>query len=152
YGVEPLLGPAITRAAVEAALARVQLAHLSGHGAADGWSSSVRLAGGDALDVTDVLALPQVPEQVVLSACSTAADRGTTWDGAGLAHAFALAGARQVVAAVRPVADTSAAQIGEALHERGTMGDAAEALRRARVGLRDAVPAVDLAAWRVIEP
>jgi CHAT domain-containing protein len=154
HGVEPLLGAQITRGAIDSALRRVRLAHFSGHGAAAGWQSALQLAGGDAYDVTDVLTLSQVPEQVVLTACSTAADQGTTWDGAGLAHAFVLAGARQVVAAVRPVADTSAAALGESLHDPAyaTLGDAAEALRRARVELRQTVPTTDLTAWRVIEP
>lgn len=109
--VEQLPLDAATHGNVLAALAApdVGWVHFVGHstfGGPDGTSSGLVLARGSILGVADILGLPRVPEVVVLSGCETArTSTRSTALGLGVAHAFLAAGASQVLATARPVAD-----------------------------------------------
>lgn len=113
FQVDTLEGAAATRAAIAARLADpcTQLFHYDGHGATgagparDRVDDALLLAGGDVLTAGDVLDLPRVPDHVVLNGCTTAAPEGL-----GLAQAFVLAGATQVIASLDDIpADAAAA-------------------------------------------
>lgn len=120
--VDRLDGAAATRAAIEAGLADPCTAvfHYDGHGAAgyggpagampDRTDDALVLAGGDLLTAADVLALPHVPDRVVLNGCTTAAPEGL-----GLAQAFLLAGAAQVIASLDELTAADAASFTRAL-------------------------------------
>jgi CHAT domain-containing protein len=93
----------------------VRLFHYAGHatGPAAGAAFSALLLGdGARIDLGDLLAMPRVPEVVVLSACEAGADAFTAGGAAGstvgLAHAFIASGARAVVAPTRAVGDSDA--------------------------------------------
>lgn len=75
-------------------------------GGTDGRSAAMELAGGEALTVPEILALKRVPPTVVLSACETAKEEGL-----GLAQAFLLRGAREVLATKESVGDQLAGRI-----------------------------------------
>lgn len=85
-----------------------RLVHFAGHGwlAHDvPWKTGLRLAGGDFLDLETLLVKRPQAAVVVLSGCDTAAQTEAPADGVGLAEAFLAAGARAVVASIRPVKD-----------------------------------------------
>jgi len=123
FRVDTLEGAMATRAAIKARLADpcTTLFHYDGHGIAgaqrgasgsptggltrDRTDDALLLAGGDTLTAADVLGLPRVPAQVVLNGCTTAAPEGL-----GLAQAFLIAGAAQVVASLDKIADDDAAK------------------------------------------
>ncbi|HEX4422334.1 MAG TPA: CHAT domain-containing protein [Kofleriaceae bacterium] len=116
FSVDTLDGPAATRAAVTARLADPCTAvfHYDGHGAAAGGDRSddaLLLAGGELLTAADVLGLARVPAAVVLNGCTTAAPEGL-----GLAQAFLLAGATQVIASLDDVPADAAARFTRALY------------------------------------
>src|SRR6185295_13907303 len=83
--------------------------HYAGHGAFSGfggWESSLLLAEDTRLTLGDLLALERVPSRVVLSGCETGrSSTETSVESLGLAHAFLLAGSREVVASTRPADD-----------------------------------------------
>jgi len=113
--VERLAGHAATRDELLARLPAVGLFHYAGHataGAEGGTSSALVLADGQRLELGDLLALPRVPDVVVLSACRAGAGGGLGEGAAtsmvGLAQAFLAAGARFVVAPIRDVGDAEA--------------------------------------------
>jgi CHAT domain-containing protein len=144
----------------------VTLFHYAGHArfeGRDGWESALPLAAGGWLTLGDVLALERVPPRVVLSGCDTArAADGEFAVGLGLAQAFLLAGAEQVLAASRPVADSAAATImAEILlpdaegGDRGLAGDPdpgdlARRLARAQARLAARGDGSDWAAFRAL--
>lgn len=147
-----------TRAQLTDALVDAALLHYAGHGThggIDGWAAALLLHKGDRLEVSDVLALPRVPNAVVLSGCDTATvDHGTVAGGMNLSRAFVLAGASWVIAADGEVEDELARAMGVALYEGAVPTDGfngAEALRRAQLGLRDRF-AERWHAFRVIVP
>ena len=71
--VVELSGRAATKAAFVADVAAASWLHFAGHGRyAAGWDSGLRMADGVMFTVRDVLALPRVPDHVVLSGCETA--------------------------------------------------------------------------------
>lgn len=110
--VTPLLGKRATFSAARQQLDRAALWHFAGHADTahnDTWRQALALAGGERLSVSDVLALPRVPDVVVLSACQTsgAGDAGQSGS-VGLADAFLVAGARGVLATARAVDDEDA--------------------------------------------
>ncbi|RYG65632.1 CHAT domain-containing protein, partial [bacterium] len=132
--------------------------HYAGHGVAsgrDGWESLLPLAGGTHMSISAILALPAVPRAVVLSACDGAGaasgEGAAPGPGLGLAHAFLAAGAHRVVAAMRPVADATAATVLGGLYEDGRAAeDFAAALRRSELALRASDPEADWSAFRVL--
>jgi hypothetical protein len=122
FAVDTLDGPAATRAAIEQRLADpcTALFEYDGHAVAphppgasiDRIDDALLLAGGDTLTAADVLALGRVPPAVVLDGCTTAAPEGL-----GLAHAFVLAGASQVVASLDEVPAEEAARFTQQLFD-----------------------------------
>ena len=93
-------------------------------------------AGSDGLlTVQEVLGRPCPAETVILSACHVGRGEIVRGEGImGLARAFLVAGARQVVVASWAVDDAHATRLMAALHERLKVEpDAAEALTQARL-------------------
>lgn len=113
FEVEALLRNDATGTAVRSGLLRARRFYYAGHarfGGLDGWESALPLARRGKLTVADVLALPAIPEHVVLSGCETArSGQRALGDSLGIAHAFLTAGAREVVATSRPIGDRAAA-------------------------------------------
>jgi CHAT domain-containing protein len=144
--VEVLRGEAATKAAVLAALARCEHAHLSTHAVFaldDPFQSCLALAGGQTLTLAELLPLlaERPPALVVLSACETAMARVTSTPDELLGFPAALLGhgARAVLATMWPVDDAAAAfLVGRFYREHGggEATTAAEALRRAQDWLR----------------
>lgn len=126
----------------------------AGHG---GFESRLLLKGGD-LRVGDLFTLRRVPRRVILSSCEGGLDRDPrSGDKAlGLAQAFILAGADQVLAASRPVDDAKAARLMREIYLRwppaGREIDLAALLREARLFLSQTDPDPTWEAFRVFEP
>ncbi|MFO0758825.1 MAG: CHAT domain-containing protein [Byssovorax sp.] len=141
YHVTWLKGAAARREALLNALGdpATALFHYDGHArfeGRDGLRAALDL--GDApLTVADVLALPHVPDTVVLLGCATARD-----DGMGLSQAFLTRGAQQVLASVDDVPDDLSRQIAERLYAGASPNEStpslAPLLRSATAPLRDA--------------
>ena len=147
-------GEAATGAAVRAALTTADLFHYAGHGrfaGAMGWDSALPLAADARLGVDDILALPHVPAQVVLSGCETARQAADApLEAVGLAQAFMVAGAESAIAATRPVDDTLARDLAADLYLHAGAESAEDALRRAQTALTRDPPVRDWAAFRVL--
>ncbi len=130
------------------------LFHYAGHArsAAD-WNSMLLLARGAALTLPDLLALRRAPSWVVLSGCDTGKqEAGAAFEVPSLAHAFLLAGARGVVAAVRQVDDATARDLSVALYQSWQGGpDLAAGLRKAQLALYRA-QTVGWESFRLFEP
>jgi hypothetical protein len=122
FQVDSLDGAAATREAITARLADpcTALFHYDGHGVAampggltrDRTDDALILAGGEPLTAADVLGLPRVPARVVLNGCTTAAPEGL-----GLAQAFLIAGAAQVIASIDEIPADDAARFTRRLFE-----------------------------------
>ncbi len=136
--VTTLEGAAASERQVKALLAQVDTFHYAGHGVfagRGGWESALTLADGR-LTVSDILALPRVPRRIVLSGCETGRDaEDAPLASVGLAQAFLAAGAEEVVAASRPVADELATALGAALYRQPPGMPLADALARAQTQL-----------------
>jgi hypothetical protein len=94
------------------ALRGARLFHYAGHAEislADGLSSALLLGANGRIELGDLLALPSVPEMVVLPACEAAGTLEGGRSALGLAQAFIAAGARIAVAPVRPIRDVEVA-------------------------------------------
>jgi tetratricopeptide (TPR) repeat protein len=149
--VMELSGPAATKKAFVEDVAAASWLHFAGHGRyAAGWDSGLRLAEGVAFTVRDVLALPRGPRRVVLNGCETARSAPTRALDLGLPEAFVVRGAEEVVAAERPVADATAADLMEGLYAAAPPGDLAAALARAQRAAWEKGARGDWAAYRVI--
>jgi tetratricopeptide (TPR) repeat protein len=120
YDARKLAGTEATAAHVRDALPGLAFLHYAGHGAfagREGAESALPLAQGSALTVGDVLALHGAPERVVLSGCEAGRQLGAREEGAaGIASAFLVAGATEVVAPVRVVDDRAASALARDLH------------------------------------
>jgi cellulose synthase operon protein C len=129
----------------------------AGHGAfagRGGWGSELRLAGGARLSVGDLLALPRAPRRVVLSACEGGrAEPGAALEGLGLAQAFVVAGAGEVIAANRPIGDAATEAFMADLYRQLAAGtEPAAALREAQLAWHQRAPAADWASFRLFLP
>ena len=93
------------------------LLHFAGHGSfgQDAWSARLLLARRGGLAARDIVLLPTVPDEVLMSACEGSRSADTAVEGLGLAQAFLIAGAEGVLAADRPVSDAGAAAYSEAV-------------------------------------
>jgi tetratricopeptide (TPR) repeat protein len=148
YDARAITGGDATAAHVREALRGVALLHYAGHGVfagREGAESALPLARGGSLTVGDVLALPGAPDRVILSGCEAGRQLGAREEGAaGLASAFLLAGADEVVAPVRVVDDHAASALSRDLHaalDARSSNDLAAALREAQVrSFRDGRP------------
>lgn len=155
--VRVLAGSAATRGAMVEGLPGAALLHYAGHAEAegrDGFGSALVLAGEDRLTVGDVLALPAVPQVVVLAACRSGRDDAAgRIQSLGLAQAFVAAGAGAVIAATRPVDDACGALLTASLYEHPlTPGSAPDRLAEAQAALRTAAPHCDGASFRALMP
>jgi tetratricopeptide (TPR) repeat protein len=152
-----LRGPEASAGEVRRSLAGADLLHYAGHGVfsgSGGWESVLPLAGGTRLTLGDLLAARRVPRWVVLSGCDTgrSADDAPA-EGLGLAHAFLLAGAQEVIAATRPVGDRAARMLFTELYRRWSPApDLAALLRDAQLVWRRVEPAGDWQSFRLFEP
>jgi tetratricopeptide (TPR) repeat protein len=156
WRVELLEGREAGAEALGRRLGNVGLLHYAGHGVFSGrggWSSALPLADGSRLTPGDLLALGRVPRHVVLSACDTARSASPGVESLGLAHGFLLAGAHQVVAAVRPVGDRATEELFRDFYRDWEgEGDLALRLRRAQLAWRgDGDGDGDWASFRVLE-
>ncbi|MHC4836590.1 MAG: CHAT domain-containing protein [Planctomycetota bacterium] len=136
-----LLGAMATRAATLDALGRADHLHFAGHGVLRPewpWDAHLKLAGGQALALSDVLTARPRLGTVVLSGCETG--RSTTLAGeesVGLPEAFLAAGARTVVATDRVVGDAEARAFVEAFYDAGGLATPGPAWQTAVRTLRD---------------
>jgi hypothetical protein len=153
YEVRHLEGSTIDAATLKSELMRSDLFHFAGHAqtAAGGLDSGLILADGERLTVADILTLPRTPAIVVLSACKSSklGEPGAPAD-VGLAQAFAIRGARQVVAAQRLVEDELAEAISLGVHRDPT--NVARSLQHTQARLATERPGSDWAAFRVFAP
>lgn len=146
-----------TKQAFAEALGRASFLHFAGHARyAAGWETGLRLAEGVAFTVRDALALPRAPARVVLSGCETARSVPTRVLDLGLPEAFVVRGAEEVIAAIRPVADTMAADLMNRMYSNAFPGpgappaDLAAALARAQRDAWERGAAGDWAAYRAV--
>jgi tetratricopeptide (TPR) repeat protein len=152
FAVDALDGPAATRAAIEQRLADpcTALFEYDGHAVApnrpsdaprDRIDDALLLADGT-LTAADVLVLGRVPPAIVLDGCTTAAPEGL-----GLAHAFVLAGASQVVASLDEVPADAAARFTRGLFDNAAAHGALDLVAL----FARAIQGADLPALRVYE-
>ncbi len=142
--VKVLRGSEATRANTIAAMRNVNVVHFAAHADAnehDPGSSRIELSpdGGDdgRLGASEVAALRLAASLVVLSACETA--NGKVLEGEGvlsLSRSFLRAGARATVATLWPVGPSAAEFAGAFYSNLAQSGDAAEALRAAKLIMR----------------
>jgi CHAT domain-containing protein len=104
--------------------------------------------------VDDILALPRSPRWVVLAGCEAgASSEASAVESLGLAHAFVGAGARAVIAPVRPVPDRETAALMQALYRRlVVVGSPPEALRQALLAERLRGASAARSGFRVFVP
>jgi CHAT domain-containing protein len=138
-----------------AELATAELLHFAGHGDFRGgvWDGHLLLSDEGKLSISDILALPHVPERVVLSGCETAKSRSTSVENIGLAQAFLAAGTRVAVASSRKVDDGMARSFSELLYEEGMTGvEPVSAFQQATLRLHAQDAAADVGAFRMWLP
>jgi tetratricopeptide (TPR) repeat protein len=143
--------------AVRDALAGASLFEFAGHGELAGfagWDSALLLAAGSRLTSRDLLTLPRAPSWVVLSTCEGGlSSKEAPGEGIGLAQAFLLAGSRSVVAAVRPVRDSTAREFVTELHRHWKPGmDLARPFQQTQLFCRQHHPGTDWESFRLLEP
>jgi tetratricopeptide (TPR) repeat protein len=148
--VSVLEGRAATRAAVQKAILAADLLHVAAH--AEGPSThdrlgAILLADDERWEVDDVLALASVPREVVLSTCEGALEPAEAKvPGLGLAQAFLVRGADEVIASTRRVPDAFAQEFALALYESGEPADLATRFQHAVHSLREREP--DAQHWK----
>lgn len=142
-GVPPVVGGNVTPARVLRALARASVVHIAGHGrlaAADGFISSLALAGQDTLRAGDLLGLDCRARLVVLSGCETGVGEQRPGDEVvGFVRALLLSGARSILASQWRVDDTSTRELLLGFHRAAAPGSGlplAQALRQAVSDIR----------------
>jgi CHAT domain-containing protein len=134
-----LFGLQATPAALQAGLrAGPRVFHFAGHGVVDPaapWNAHLRLADGQRLTLADlVMGGPAgaAPGLVVLDGCDTGLSlRLGRYDAVGLPEAFLLAGARTVLATLRPIADGASMTFLERFYALGGAERPGEAFRQA---------------------
>lgn len=145
WTVDTLSGTEAARSALLSLLSGVSMLHYAGHGERNNivTESAFLVAAGERLTVGDLLTLAQAPQTVVLSTCDGAASPAVAAESLGLAQAFLLAGAEQVIAAVEPVQDSDSRVLMERLY--ASPADPVGAWR-------DAVLVSDAAPYRLMVP
>ncbi|MEM6794587.1 MAG: CHAT domain-containing protein, partial [Acidobacteriota bacterium] len=152
WRVETLEGPTASR--LRSRLDGPDLFHFAGHAVLRGRTESyLQLAERSRLALGEVLTLPRVPPEVVLSACRGAGpESGEEGSGLSLAQAFLLAGSETVVAAVRPVDDVATGRLMIGLYEQRLRHPTlAQALRSAQLEARGQEPEGVWSSFRVLE-
>jgi hypothetical protein len=154
WRVEVLSGAAATSAQVRALMPRADLFHYAGHAVfkgRGGWDSELPLAQGTRLGIEDILSFERVPQRIVLSGCEAGASAPSGAESMGLAQAFLMAGASEVVAPTRVIADRDATALITSLYERwAASGDLRVALQHAQQSLGRTRPAADWASFRIM--
>lgn len=156
WQVESLQGEMAGPQQVRDGLRRASLLHYCGHGRryeGSPWADRLGLHRGE-LSVRDILSVQAVPAQVILTGCRTGSESGLgEVERVGIAQAFLLAGAQQVLGATSDVADQTAAEVGTGVHPEPGQGplDLAESFHRVAARL-DARGDGDWAAFRVWVP
>jgi hypothetical protein len=156
WSAEILRGETDKSTLLDGRLGRCDLFHYAGHAesaTAGSWESMLLLAHDSRLTLADLLALPRSPAWVVLAGCDTGQQPvGTPFEVPSLAHAFLLAGARGVIAAMRPIDDREAREFFAELYQdwRGEP-DLAARLRSTQLRLRASHPEV-VQSFRLFEP
>jgi CHAT domain len=142
-GVRPVIGGNVTRSRVLRALETASIVHIACHGrlaAADGFASSIDLAGHDTLQAADLLGRPCHARLVVLSGCETGVGERRPGDEVmGFIRALLLSGAQSILASQWRVPDASTRDLLLRFHQNVARDPAvplAEALRRAVLDLR----------------
>jgi tetratricopeptide (TPR) repeat protein len=150
------LDPGADLAALVRALEQADHFHYAGHGEAagpDGLESALLFGARLRLSTADILTLRRVPATIVLSGCDlarTASTRATL--SLGVAQAFAVRGARAVLAPARPVKDSEAAEFSRLLYAALPLAPSLPAaVAAAQLALRGHGGA-DWAAFRVLVP
>ena len=157
WTTEELKGAEGSAATVRGPLATADLLHYAGHGTFSGfggWESSLLLAEETKLTLGDLLALERVPASVILSSCDTGRSANEIpVSGLGLAHAFLLAGSREVVASTRLADDREVPAFFADLYRRWDREpDLAVALQGAQLAWRKQSPKADWESFRLFEP
>jgi tetratricopeptide (TPR) repeat protein len=157
YGQRPLLGDAVTRAALLDRLQRASIIHFAGHALVNVLNplqSQLVIAdpSGQGFTAGDIRAVPmRAARLVVLSACEAVGGLPTRSEGPiGLARAFLAAGVPTVVASQWVAPDRPSRELFVRFHQVFVRtGDAARALRAAQTALlHEADPALaDPATW-----
>ena len=126
-------------------LGRATVFHYAGHARQIDDELVLPLAFTGQLTTSDILALPVSPERVILSACEAGRVRPNGLAvGLGLVQAFLEKGAREVLAATRPVQDRVALKLAEALSAQTGTLDLGAAM--AKLGTQ---PGNDWAVYRI---
>lgn len=132
-----LQGREATHERLRETLGAASFFHFAGHARFDPeawWHSGLALYGDERFTASDILALSQVPERVVLLACDTARAPDMNVATLGIAQAFLVRGARSVVASHGPVDDATGARFSALFH--AAEGSVAERVRAAQLQLR----------------
>lgn len=123
--------------------------HFAGHavrGGREGRASALLFADGTRLEVDDILTLERAPPRVVLSSCEGAAFDGEAVLGLGVAQAFLLAGACEVVAGTRTVGDAATLALMTQLYAASPSAPLSIRLRQAEPEVRGSTTSLDLVA------
>jgi hypothetical protein len=151
--IERLQGHQASTRAIAAALTRATLFHYAGHTAQVDSDAHIgfALAGGQRLELGDILMLERAPRLAVLAACDSArSGLRTPAEALSLAHAFLVRGSLDVVAATRPVGDAESADLTAALYTLRAQGlPIDQALAEAQRDLLKTQPEGDWSAFRV---
>lgn len=146
---------ASARERVEAELTKSDLVHFAGHAlfeGSEGWSSSLVLAGGEKMDIGDILAMDRVPSQVVLVACESGrSDDKVPVQTMGVGQAFVVAGSAEVVITSRPLDNETAVAMTELLYQQGSH-NLVEALHRSSLELYSNQDRSDWMSFRAVIP
>jgi tetratricopeptide (TPR) repeat protein len=152
WQVTRLDGPAATRSATLASLPTARLFHYAGHAElsnSEPLSSALVLGGRARVELGDLLAIPSVPDLVVMSACEAAGSHQSGSSLMGLAQAFIAAGARAAIAPTRPIRDADARAFVAAFYASFVKGDAGRTaaafgrMEDIRAAFRDAALAIE---------
>jgi hypothetical protein len=148
--VSVLEGRAATRSAVQKAIMTADLLHVAAHAEGPGTHDrlgAILLADDERWEVDDVLALESVPRSIVLSTCEGALEPAEAKvPGLGLAQAFLVRGADEVIASTRRVPDAFAQEFALALYESGEPADLATRFQHAVHKVREREP--DAQHWK----
>lgn len=139
FEIVALEGDAVTRGHLEAALRDATYFHYAGHAGVEDlqhWGRGIPLHDGTWFTVADILALSSGPERVVLLGCGTAAV-ASEHVGLGLAHAFVLRGAQEVVASTRAISDDFGARLALRLGGPSTLAESLRAVQLEASGETD---------------
>jgi hypothetical protein len=136
-----LVGEEATYDRVVAELQRADIFHFAGHAEFEqsGWQSGMRLAANTMLEPGDIVALSSVPSLVILSGCETTRERmDVAVASIGLAQAFLVRGAQNVIATTRSVPDDIGLALSRALTREDLARLDATSFRRVLQKVREA--------------